>query len=412
MFRRFMGERIFCGLDIGAQSIKSSIVRLSEGGKPELLGVYEARTAGLQDSSISDLGELSESIQAAVSGLLKKTRAKVKDVQLGIGGGLIKKKTSTAVMPLVDRGNKVIGSRDIRKIRAQARLLGANMDEYVMHDFPEYYRVDDINTAVNPLGLFGRKLELKTLLILLNNTLLKNLTKAVNQVGNDVANISFSSCSSACACLTDFHRKQGVVFIDIGAKTSDILFFKEDQLKFFVGLNTGSEHITEGIASRLQLNMGLAEEIKKSYASIARQDSLSEEEILIKREDGYLPMKKQLIFEAVAPVVSRLVEQIREAVVSSRLAEEMNGGVIMAGGGALLPGLLEHVEQATGMTVKFGKIALLNKRLNHASRYASAVGLAQGGLRRSSDFGEHEYAHSNWAAAFSSKVKELYQEYF
>ncbi len=412
MFGRLMGEKIFCGLDIGAQSIKSAVVKLAEDGKPELLGVYEARTAGLQQSSISDLGELSESIHTAVSGLLKKARVKVKDVRVGVGGGLIQKKTSTAVMPLVDRGNKVIGLRDIKKIRAQARLLGADMDEYVVHDFPEYYRIDDINTAVNPLGLFGRKMELKTLLILLNNTLLKNLTKAVNQAGYDVADIGFSSCASACACLTDFHRKQGVVFIDIGARTTDILFFKEDQLKLFVGLNTGSEHITEGISSRLQLGLGLAEEIKKSYASIAHPDSLNEEEILIKKEEGYLPVKKQMIFEAVDPVVSRLVHQIREAVVSSRLSEEMAGGVVMAGGGSLLPGLLEQVEQATAMTVKFGKITLLTKRLSHACRYASAVGLAQAGAMRTAGLGQHAQSHPNWAAALGSKVRELYEEYF
>ena len=193
MLRKLMGDKYFCGLDIGSQSVKASIVKFSDAAHPELLGVYESQTVGFKNASVSDLADLSECIHLTISGLIKKTGVKLKDVQLGVGGEVIEIRHGAAVLPLMDKGSKIITHHDIKKIQTQAQLLGIKMDEVVLHDFPQYYKVDDTNTALNPVGLYGRKLEIKTLLMVVNNNLLKNLTKAVNQAGYDVANLFFSS---------------------------------------------------------------------------------------------------------------------------------------------------------------------------------------------------------------------------
>ena len=109
---------------------------------------------------------------------------------------MVETRYSAAVIPLMDRGSKIITHRDVKKVATQARLLGVKMDEIVLHDFPQYYKVDDTNNALNPVGLYGRKLEIKTLLIIVKNNFIKNITKAVNQAGYDVADLFFSSLSS------------------------------------------------------------------------------------------------------------------------------------------------------------------------------------------------------------------------
>ncbi|HRZ41005.1 MAG TPA: hypothetical protein P5246_08350, partial [Candidatus Omnitrophota bacterium] len=105
MLKRFIGDKYFCGLDIGSQTIKTSLIEVGDSQQLSLLGVYESRTSGFTGNSVTDLGELAIAIGNAVSGLSRKVGVKIRDVQLGVGGELVQKRLSSAVIPLLDKGN-------------------------------------------------------------------------------------------------------------------------------------------------------------------------------------------------------------------------------------------------------------------------------------------------------------------
>src|SRR5208282_2223586 len=99
----------------------------------------------------------------------QKTAIKVQAVQLGISGNLLTARRTSAVVPLIDSGTKVISKFDLRKVDNQAKLLGVNLEEEIIHDFPQWYKVDDVNTSINPAGLIGRKIETSLLLLTANS---------------------------------------------------------------------------------------------------------------------------------------------------------------------------------------------------------------------------------------------------
>ncbi len=412
MWKKFTAQKYFCGFDLGALTVKAALIKDQENQAPELLGVYESKTVGFKNGSLTDIGELSECVHSTISGLLGKTGIKLKDIQLGVGGELIEKRYSNAVIPLLDRGSKVISPHDLRKVQDQAKLLGAHMEEHVLHNFPQYYKVDDVNMALNPLGLYGRKIEVHTLLIMVKQILLQNLIKSINQAGYDVANVFYTSYSSAEASLSEYHRRQGCVLVDMGTLNTDILIFKDGFLKYVVNIPLGGEHLTQSISNRLNIHIDLAEEIKRSYAFASSSEIRSEEEILIKSGEGYLPLKKEVIAQALETTVSRFVDLVMEAVKNSGLADQINAGIVMNGGGSLLPGLEERLEQATGMPVKTAKITITAKRLPQAAKYCAAVGLAQAGLTRAAGISTVQDGSMSFKQRFSNKVVELYQEYF
>ena len=411
VLKKFIHTPYVCGLDIGSQTVKAALVQMQDNGS-ELLGVFESKTNGFKEASVRDLGDLAECIHATVAGLSQSAGVKITEVYLGVGSGMVKASSGSAVIPLGDRGNKVITAKDISKVRTQARLLGANMDEMILHELPQMYRVDDINNALNPLGLYGRKLEVKTMLIVANNSLMNNLMTAVNQAGFDVPHIYFSSWAAAGVGLADEQKQKGCAYANVGATVTDVLIFHEGILQAFETLPLGGELVTRRIADDLDIALDLAEEIKKSYAFAIGHDSAGQEEILIKREEGYFPIKKERISQAIEPVVARQVEAILQGIRSSQFYECMNGGVILSGGGALLPGLAERIEQITTLPVKVGKIHMTAKRLNNAPKFASSVGLALAGVEHSSQYASSSNGHSPWSARVADKVRELYHEYF
>lgn len=406
-------EKYYCGIDLGTQKIKAGILKVKDPTDMELIGAYEHKSHGFKDNAVSDLAEFSECIHHTIHELTKKTGIKFRHVQLGLGGAMIETREINTVIPLIDRGNKIITRRDIKKLNNDARLLGIKINEEILHDLPQYYKVDDVNSALNPIGLYGRKLGVHSLMIIINGNRIRNITKAVHQAGYDVANVFFSSYATSKVVLQDTEKKGGCILIDIGSQYTSVLVFLDGILRFLEKINIGGSNFTRNIADQINLPFDLAEEIKKSYAVASGFDERKDEEILVKREDAYIPVKKGAIYQAISPVIEEFVERIRAAIVLSGLKDRINNGMTIVGGGSLLPGCIERIGQAMNMPVKLGQVNLPSrKNLNHTALFSSVVGLAQSGFKKTVRYSISSNGHSHWAKHFTNRVKDLYQEYF
>lgn len=413
MFKKIIGEKYFCGLDIGSQNIKLGLIHAQNNTVFELIGVYENKLHGFKGGAVSDLGELTECIHNACRNLTKKTGVKLKMVQLGVSGELVSSRKTDTVIPLIDRGSKVITGRDIRKVNHQARLLGIKMEEEILHDLPQYYSIDDTNTAVNPMGLFGRTLSTHTLMIYANVNRIKNISKAVHQAGLDIDHMYFSSFVSSRMVLDAQNIMQGCVLIDIGSAVTSVLIFKDGVLKFYNKIEAGGDHFTKAIAKDLSLPFDLSEEIKKSYAGVLSPDHHLEEEILVKRDSTYNPIKRELIYQAIEPEINLLVDNVEDVIKKSGLWEQVNGDITIIGGGALLPGLIERISQAMNAQAHLGKMKLDTKKpLGNSAVFSPVVGLARQGWERSLGYSFSTNGHSKWVKEFANRMRELYQEYF
>jgi cell division ATPase FtsA len=131
MFNKMISEKYFCGLDIGTQKIKAGILKVKSPQDIELLGAYEHKARGFRDNAVSDLNDFSECIHFAIDELIKKSGVKLKDVQLGISAGMVETRQTDTVIPLIDRGHKVITQTDVKKLNNNARLLGIKIEEEI-----------------------------------------------------------------------------------------------------------------------------------------------------------------------------------------------------------------------------------------------------------------------------------------
>jgi len=408
-----MTEKMYCGLDIGSQKIKAALMMVKEPKQMEFIGAYENKTYGFRDGAVSDLGELSECIHITMQELLKRTSVNIKEVQMGVSGDLIDiRKTNTAI-PLVDRGSKVISRRDLKKVNHQARLLGVKMEEEILHDLPQSYLIDDINFANNPQGLYGRKLGVSTLMIISGTNRVKNLIKAVNEAGFDVSNLFFSSYASSSVILSKQEKNEGCVLVDIGSRSTCILIFYDGILKYIEKVCFGGDDMTESISEQLNLSSNLAEEIKKSYAMAFAPDEHREEEILVKKESQYIPIKKVEIYRAIEPQIVKLIEMIRMSLSRSGYLHQIKHGITMIGGGSLLSGLIEKVHVDVGLPVKLCKLNIKSEiNFGTSSIFSASVGLARSGFRKTFGYTVSSNGQSDWGRRIVNRIRDIYQEYF
>ncbi len=408
--RQFRGDQYYCGLDIGSYKVKASLNRVVDAQTLELLAVNEAETRGLAAASINDISEFSSSVSAAVGGVIRKTKVKVRDVHLGLGGEFIETRPGRALLPLVERGNKIVTVRDLDHARQQARMLGVRLDEEVICDLVQQFKVDDVNIAFNPVGLYGRKLEVETLLVLADITRLRNLTKGVQQAGFEVNDVHFNGWTATELMLDKRQRHDGCVFVDLGARTTMILVFKEGLLKHFRKVAVGGELLTQHIAAKLNIPFALAEDIKKSYGrafdGVSAENS---EEILIKKDQGFVPLKRQLLIMAIEEDIKAITANICGAAVASGHEAQLKAGVVVVGGGALLSGLMERIERDTHMPVALGRNI---SGLNTAAAFCVSTSLAEMGYKGTFRYKLDSQKPADWWGALRAKAEELSNEYF
>lgn len=413
MFNQLPQEKTFCGLDIGANSIKVALVHAHSVQNFELIGAYETKTFGFKDGTVTDLPELTECIHKALKDLSQKTSVKIKEVVLGVPGDILEARLSECTIPLIERGSKIIAERDIEKVNSQAKLLGINLEEEVIHNFPQDYQLDDKSAIINPVGLYGRKLGIHTLVVAANINRIRNITKAVSQAGFDIYDTVFSSYAASKVCFQEEELKRGCALIDLGASNTSVLIFKDGLLKYFDKIFLGANDLTKQISYALQIPLELAEDIKKSYGFISGNEEHLDEEILVKRENVYLPIKRRLIHEALKPVAGDIIARVNNLIRNNRSIELLGAGMVTIGGGALLPGLLEGLSDSNHFEIRLGKINLdLQKRLGNSTIFASSIGLAMMGVQKAQSKVKITQVQGNWTQQIAHRVKELYYEYF
>jgi Tfp pilus assembly PilM family ATPase len=115
--------------------------------------------------------------------------------------------------------------------------------------------------------------------------------------------------------------------------------------------------MTRSIASSLSLPILQAEEYKRSYG--VRADVL----------EGKL-------FQAVGPITTNLTNEIKKAysfITQNNLTSKPTR-VVLTGGGALIPGLLELISKSTGLEATLGSPDLVTNGQVFNSLYLASVG--------------------------------------
>ncbi|MFH1655104.1 MAG: cell division protein FtsA [Candidatus Omnitrophota bacterium] len=405
-------HRQICAIDIGSSKIISVLAKVNRKARLDSFHIEEAASSGIDNGRVSDVSALADSIQNVIQALKNKTKATINQAVININGNNISCRHSKATVPIVERGSKIISARDIDKVKRQARLLGLNLEEQVVHEFAQNYSIDNYGEVKNPLGLYGRKISVDLYLIISKTNYIDNILEALNQAGIEVRSLVFSGLASSLAVLNNEEMEKGCILIDIGADLTELLVFKDGSLKLIENLPIGGNRITQSIASKLNISFELAEELKKSYAIAIKDEVKEDEEILVKKVSTYSPIKKRLIADACQQPINKLITMIKEKIDKIPFKDQIAGGVIITGGGSLLHGLLELIELKIGMPTRLGKVRNISLVSSKNPQYSCAIGLVYYFINNYLAKRSLLKQGSNFLGLLSERLKYLYQEYF
>ncbi len=417
-----MLDNHICALDIGSSKIAACLAQVRKKKITQLFFETMALRC-VKAGSVVDAVALVNGVSSVLKSLKARSGIRVKNVYTGISGRDISTKHSRAVIPLAERGNKIITATDIQKVCGQALVLGASLEEETIHHMPFSYTIDGQSGIANPLGLYSHKLEVDLYLIGSRLSGLQARSHAIQQAGYEVKDIFFSGLATAEA-VSDAGSTRGVtVLCDIGSDTTELLIFKDGLLKHVEISQQGGDDLTAKLADTLKVPLDFAEDIKKSYGAIGEALSIKEDkEILIKKDSVYKPISQRLVAEIVTAGAKALCESIKAAIEKNIACTQVNQ-VLVCGRTILQEGFLEMLEAALSTRTLAGR--LLNPGLSGLANgydalagqkylaYSTALGMLCLALREYQPPALfHDHPSRNPVLKTLHRVRDIYQEYF
>ena len=128
--------------------------------------------------------------------------------------------------------------------------------------FPRFFTVDSQDGIKDPIGMTGVRLEVDTHIITGSSTSMRNLAKCVSEVGANIEEMVFGGIASAEAVLTETEKELGVILVDIGGGTTEIVVFIEGAPAYTSVLPIGAKNVTNDLAIGLRLSLESAEKMK------------------------------------------------------------------------------------------------------------------------------------------------------
>jgi len=381
---------IITGLDIGTSKVAAVIAEINENNQVEVLGVGHTPSKGLRNGNIINLDTTTESIKKAIASAEMMAGTKVKSVFVGIAGEHIRGINSKSTVIIPGRKNnpqiRQISSADVERAIKQAKAIETPSDRKVLISITRGFVIDDQDGVTDPVGIFGTRLDALVHVVTGSVSAVQNLIKAVENANIDVESVLLQPLASSESVLYEDEKEIGVILIDIGAGTTDVIIYVDGAVWYTAVIPFGGDLITKSIAIRLNTPIEKAEDIKKESAC-ALADAVNSNEMIsvpgVGGRDAH-EVPKRMLAEVIEPLVGKLFEYIRKEIESSGYKGVTRAGVVITGGCAMLKSIDKLAERVFGLQTRIGYPRQLNGLYDRVKdpSFATCIGLVLKGAEQ------------------------------
>ncbi len=385
---------LISGLDIGSNFVRMVVGQLVEkdnqGEELQILGATEFPSEGVQKGVISSIEDVVSSVSACLERVERMVGVPIDSVWVGISGLHILSQTSKGVIA-VSKANNEITEEDVARAIEAARSIATPLNYEVLHVLPKNYTVDGQTGIKDPTSMTGVRLEVDTQIILGSSSQIKNLTKAVYRAGLDIEDLVLSVAATAETVVTKRQKELGVMVVNLGGATTSIAVFEEGQLIHTSIIPIGSQLITNDIAVGLRTSVDIAERVKIEYGDCRVDLTSKKDEIdLFDLGSGEHELaKKKYLSEIISARVEEILQKVDNELRKIQRSGLLPAGVMLTGGGAKLPGMVEMAKKVLRLPANLGypiNVISVTDKVNDLG-FSTAVGLVKWGSQMQSSGG-------------------------
>ena len=348
------------GLDIGTSKVMVVVAEVLAGGELKLAGLGIAASNGLKRGVVVNIDATVQGIQQALKEAELMADCKIARVYTGITGSHIRGINSSGMVAIKD---KEVTQADVSRVIETAKAINISTDQRLLLVEAQEFVIDGQDVR-EPIGMSGIRLEAKVHIVTGAQSAAENIIKCVRRCGLEVDQLMLNPLASSMAVLTQDERDLGVALVDIGAGTTDVAIFAGGAIRHTAVIPIAGDLITSDIAMALRTPTKDAEDIKvmSGYAKQLLADPDAQVEVPGLGDRSPRMLSQQALAGVIEPRVEEIFVLVQQAIRESGYEEVLSSGIVITGGSAVMPGMVE-----------LGEVIFLKPVRRGLPRYNSAL---------------------------------------
>ncbi len=342
---------MYVGLDIGTTSVKVVVAEYVD-SQMNIIGVGNTKSEGINRGIIVDIDKTVQAIQRAVRQAEEKAGIQIRSVSVGVPANLLEVENCQGMIA-VNSESKEITDEDVRNVASAALVRSTPPERQIIAILPQEFTVDGFEGIKDPRGMIGVRLEMFGVVYTGPKTIIHNIRKCVEKSGLIVNEVVITPLALTESILSDGEKDFGTIVIDIGGGQTTTAAMHDKQLKFTHVNQEGGEFVTKDISTVLNTSFNNAEALKINYGDAYPERTSASEEFPVDVIGKSEPVKidERYLSEIIEARMEQIFTKSKE-VLDEIDGLDLPGGVILTGGAASLPGVVDLAQEVFETNVK------------------------------------------------------------
>lgn len=349
-------DRLVAALDIGSTKVVGVVAEVTGDARSpaaKILGVGLERSAGVRRGVVRDIEETTRAIARAMRDAQRMAGLEVGAIYCGIAGEHVAGRSSHGMVSVT--GDE-IRTGDVARVNDMASNVSFGRDHELLHAIPQDYLIDQQAGITDPIGMTGSRLEAEVYLVTVLSSAMQNLRKCVERAGHQVAEFVLEPLAASLAVLTPDERELGCAIIELGGGSTNVAIFQGGKIRHTASLLCAGGHVTGDIVHGLQVTQLDAERLKERYG--AAYEPLVPEQDLFDLPStpgqGARNAHRRILAHIMHMRMQEVLEYASDEITRAGFSQRLPAGVVLTGGGAQAPGIVELAREVFAMPARTG----------------------------------------------------------
>lgn len=401
------GFPILAGIDLGSSKVAALVCEMTPQGL-EVVGFGQAESHGVRKGVVVNIESSVHALQEALGDAQKRAGRAVDHVVVGVAGAHIQAMSSRGMVPVRDQE---IRKADVQRVIETASAVSLPLDREIVQIVPQEFIIDGQDGIQEPLGMYGKRLEVNLQVITGSITALENIRRVLSKLNLKADHFISNPLASARAVLRREEMEAGVCCVDIGSASTDLAVYQMGSLRWIRSIPIGGIHLTHDLAVGLKTNLTDAEKLKVEFGCSSHVDEMQEVEIPGLSGAEARRIKRSLFATILQPRLEEIFAMVRNELAREGIDEALPSGLVVTGGVAHTQGMMEVAERVFRLPVRMGRPSGLGGLSDMVSSpsYSSLVGMLQLGFEENDEL---QYYSSLYEKKGLKKVQAQFSRWF
>lgn len=349
-------QRLVAALDVGSTRVVALVGEAAgdlRAPRVRVLGMGVERTAGIRRGVVRDIEETTRAIAKAMRDAQVMAGVEVGAVYCGVAGEHVAGRSSHGVVSVT---GSEIRTGDVARVNDVASNISFGRDHELLHAIPQDYLIDQQEGITEPIGMTGSRLEAEVYLVTVLSSALQNLRKCVERAGYGIIEFVLEPLAASLAVLTPDERELGCAIVEMGGGSTNVAIFHTGKIRHTASSMFAGGHVTNDIVHGLQVTQQDAERLKERFGAAYEPMVPDTDQFQLPgtQGQGHRTAPRRLLAHIMHMRLQEVLELALDEVSRLGFRQRLPAGIILTGGGAQAPGIVELAREVFALPVRVG----------------------------------------------------------